>query len=215
MTRAPQSQSATSPWRGEVGTRSEPGGDDLDSPHPARCRRAAMGDPPPAAEGGTSAQHRKLRQLAWAAAAAVADPEIPVLTIADLGILRDVKVAAGSVEVIITPTYSGCPAMHAIALDLQTALQNAGFAAAKVTTVLSPAWSSDWITQVGRAKLAAYGIAPPVAGQRGAPFGEQQVACPRCNSSDTERLSEFGSTACKALWRCRACAEPFDYFKCI
>jgi ring-1,2-phenylacetyl-CoA epoxidase subunit PaaD len=154
-------------------------------------------------------------ERAWAAAAAVVDPEIPVLTIADLGILRDVKMSGDRVEVIITPTYSGCPAMHAIALDIQGALANAGFAASKITTTLSPAWSSDWISEEGRAKLQAYGVAPPVAAGRSALFGEQQVVCPRCNSRDTERLAEFGSTACKALWRCRACAEPFDYFKCI
>ena len=155
------------------------------------------------------------RERAWAAAASVVDPEIPVLTIADLGILRDVKVAGGEVEVIITPTYSGCPAMHAIARELEAALKAAGFSMPEITTVLSPAWSSDWITEEGRAKLRAYGIAPPVAGGPCTPFEEQQVACPRCNSENTERLSEFGSTACKALWRCRACAEPFDYFKCI
>jgi ring-1,2-phenylacetyl-CoA epoxidase subunit PaaD len=154
-------------------------------------------------------------ERAWAAAAAVLDPEIPVLTIADLGILREVKVDDNKVEVIITPTYSGCPAMHAIALDIQSALAKAGFAACKLTTILSPAWSSNWITVEGRAKLKAYGIALPVAASGFAPFEQQQVACPRCNSLDTERLSEFGSTACKALWRCRACAEPFDYFKCI
>jgi ring-1,2-phenylacetyl-CoA epoxidase subunit PaaD len=155
------------------------------------------------------------RERAWAAAASVVDPEIPVLTIADLGILRDVKVAGEVIEITITPTYSGCPAMHAIARDLEAALKAAGFPIPEITTVLSPAWSSDWITEEGRAKLRAYGIAPPVTGDRCTPFAEQQVACPRCNSQDTERLSEFGSTACKALWRCRACAEPFDYFKCI
>jgi ring-1,2-phenylacetyl-CoA epoxidase subunit PaaD len=154
-------------------------------------------------------------ERAWAAAAAVVDPEIPVLTIADLGILRDVKMAGDRIEVVITPTYSGCPAMHAIGLEIQGALAKAGFAAPKITTVLSPAWSSEWITEEGRAKLQGYGIAPPVAAGGAAPFDQQQVACPRCNSLDTERLSEFGSTACKALWRCRACAEPFDYFKCI
>lgn len=154
-------------------------------------------------------------ERARAAAAAVVDPEIPVLTIADLGILRDVKMSGDQVEVVITPTYSGCPAMHAIAFDLQDALTKAGFEGPKITTILSPAWSSDWISEEGKAKLQAYGIAPPVAAARSARFGQQQVACPRCNSIDTERLSEFGSTACKALWRCRACAEPFDYFKCI
>jgi ring-1,2-phenylacetyl-CoA epoxidase subunit PaaD len=163
----------------------------------------------------SSERNNAVHERAWAAAAAVLDPEVPVLTIAELGILRDVKVNADQVEAVITPTYSGCPAMHAIAIDLQAALEKAGFAAPKITTVLSPAWSSDWISEEGRAKLHAYGIAPPVAAGRSALFGEQHVACPRCTSLDTERLSEFGSTACKALWRCRACAEPFDYFKCI
>ena len=163
----------------------------------------------------SSERNNAVHERAWAAAAAVLDPEIPVLTIAELGILRDVKVNGDEVEAVITPTYSGCPAMHAIATDLQVALEKAGFAAPKITTVLSPAWSSDWISEEGRTKLQAYGIAPPVAAARSALFAEQRVACPRCNSLDTERLSEFGSTACKALWRCRACAEPFDYFKCI
>jgi ring-1,2-phenylacetyl-CoA epoxidase subunit PaaD len=159
---------------------------------------------------GNNAVHER----AWAVAATVVDPEIPVLTIAELGILRDVKINDNEVEAVITPTYSGCPAMYAIAIDVQAALEQAGFAA-KITTVLSPPWSSAWITEEGRKKLQAYGIAPPVAAERSALFADQHVACPRCNSFDTERLSEFGSTACKALWRCRACTEPFDYFKCI
>jgi ring-1,2-phenylacetyl-CoA epoxidase subunit PaaD len=162
----------------------------------------------------SGAPHAALER-ARAAAATVVDPEIPVLTIADLGILRDVRISGDQVEVLITPTYSGCPAMHAIAFDLQGALAKAGFADSKITTILSPAWSSDWISEEGKAKLQAYGIAPPVSAGRSVLFGAQQIACPRCYSIDTERLSEFGSTACKALWRCRACAEPFDYFKCI
>ena len=157
-----------------------------------------------------------LRQRAWAAAAAVCDPEIPVLTIADLGVLRDVRIAHGVAEAIITPTYSGCPAMQMIALEIEVALERAGFAAPRVTTVLSPAWSTDWMTESGRTKLRDYGIAPPVgkAGRR-ALFGEERVACPHCGSAAATRISEFGSTACKALYRCGACAEPFDYFKCI
>lgn len=157
-----------------------------------------------------------MRGRAWTAAAQVTDPEIPVLTVADLGVLRDVKVADGEIEVFITPTYSGCPAMGIIALDIGTALTDAGLGSAKVITVLSPAWSTDWLTEEGKEKLKRYGIAPPAekAGRR-ALFGEEHVACPRCGSMDTARISEFGSTACKALWRCRACAEPFDYFKCI
>ncbi|HTO67741.1 MAG TPA: 1,2-phenylacetyl-CoA epoxidase subunit PaaD [Bradyrhizobium sp.] len=156
-----------------------------------------------------------LRQRAWDAAAGVVDPEIPVLTIADLGVLRDVEVKDGCVEVAITPTYSGCPAMNMIAVEIALALENAGFAGAKVRTVLSPAWTTDWMSEAGRSKLKAYGIAPPLpTSSRRALFGVQQVSCPQCGSVDTELLSEFGSTACKALWRCRSCREPFDYFKC-
>ena len=164
----------------------------------------------------TVANDAALRERAWAAAARVADPEIPVLNIADLGVLRAINVEDGKVEAVITPTYSGCPAMNMIALDIELALEKAGFASPKVTTVLSPAWTTDWMTEEGKAKLKAYGIAPPAhkAGRR-ALFGEEQVACPHCGSTDTQVLSEFGSTACKALWRCKACAEPFDYFKCI
>ncbi|CAN5145062.1 phenylacetate-CoA oxygenase subunit PaaJ [soil metagenome] len=156
-----------------------------------------------------------LRQTAWNAAAQVADPEIPVLTIADLGVLREVTVTDGNVEVAITPTYSGCPAMNMIALEIELALERVGIRNPKISTVLSPAWTTDWMSEEGRRKLKDYGIAPPqhAAGRR-ALFGEQQVACPQCGSVETEVLSEFGSTSCKALWRCKACREPFDYFKC-
>jgi ring-1,2-phenylacetyl-CoA epoxidase subunit PaaD len=169
-----------------------------------------------AATGSPGADDRLVR--ARAAAEAVVDPEIPVLTIADLGVLRDVRLAeGGEVEVVITPTYSGCPAMNMIALEVGTAVERAGLGRPKVTTVLHPAWTTDWLTEAAREKLRAYGIAPPEgrAGGRRALFGEEHVACPRCGSRDTERLAEFGSTACKALWRCRSCREPFDHFKCI
>jgi ring-1,2-phenylacetyl-CoA epoxidase subunit PaaD len=157
----------------------------------------------------------ELRQRAWSAAAEVVDPEIPVLTIADLGVLRDVVLNDGHVEVAITPTYSGCPAMNMIALEIELALERAGFRHSKVRTVLSPAWTTDWMSEDGRRKLREYGIAPPLpASSRRALFGVQQVACPQCGSGDTEVLSEFGSTSCKALWRCKNCREPFDYFKC-
>ena len=152
------------------------------------------------------------------AAEAVVDPEIPVLTIADLGVLRDVWLAEDErVEVVITPTYSSCPAMNMIALEIETAIERAGLGRPRVTTVLHPAWTTDWLTAGGREKLRAYGIAPPEgkAGGRRALFGEEHVACPRCGSRETEKLAEFGSTTCKALWRCRACREPFDHFKCI
>jgi ring-1,2-phenylacetyl-CoA epoxidase subunit PaaD len=156
-----------------------------------------------------------LRQRAWDIAARVVDPEIPVLTIADLGVLRDVAVIDGCVEVAITPTYSGCPAMNMITLEIELALERAGIRNPKVRTVLSPAWTTDWMSDDGRRKLKQYGVAPPqAASSRRALFGEQVVACPQCGSDDTELLSEFGSTACKALWRCRSCREPFDYFKC-
>jgi ring-1,2-phenylacetyl-CoA epoxidase subunit PaaD len=156
-----------------------------------------------------------LRQRAWDAVAGVVDPEIPVLTIADLGVLREVAVTDGHVEVAITPTYSGCPAMNMIALEIELALEREGIHHSKVRTVLSPAWTTDWMSEHGRQTLKEYGIAPPQAGSgRRALFGVQQVACPQCGSTNTEVLSEFGSTSCKALWRCNACREPFDYFKC-
>src|ERR1700760_2274884 len=156
-----------------------------------------------------------LRQRAWDVVSRVVDPEIPVLTIADLGVLREVNVTDDGVEVAITPTYSGCPAMNMIALEIELALEREGFARPKIRTVLSPAWTTDWMSEDGRRKLRDYGMAPPrPASSRRALFGVQEVACPQCGSSNTELLSEFGSTSCKALWRCKACREPFDYFKC-
>ena len=163
----------------------------------------------------TVTDRHDLRQLAWNAAAQVVDPEIPVLTIADLGVLRDVTINAGQVEVAITPTYSGCPAMNMIALEIKLALEREDIRNSTVTTVLSPAWTTDWMSDEGRQKLKDYGITPPMAGSgRRALFGEQKAACPQCGSLATEVLSEFGSTSCKALWRCTSCREPFDYFKC-
>ncbi|RKR89726.1 ring-1,2-phenylacetyl-CoA epoxidase subunit PaaD [Micromonospora pisi] len=154
-----------------------------------------------------------------AAAAAVADPEIRVLTIEELGILRDVRQEPGTgrVTVTITPTYTGCPAMDVIREDIRIALAAAGYPDAEVATVYAPAWSTDWVSASGRAKLAAAGIAPPGP----APSGDGPVPvrltvrCPRCESADTEQVSRFGSTACKALWRCRACREPFDQMKAL
>ena len=146
---------------------------------------------------------------------AVVDPEIPVLTIADLGVLRDVALEDGRVVVTITPTYSGCPAMNMIAVEIGLALDRAGLPDHAVRTVLHPAWTTAWMSEEGRRKLLAYGVAPPLPGAgRRALFGVEAVACPLCGSADTERLAEFGSTSCKALWRCRACREPFDYFRC-
>ncbi|MBV9250532.1 MAG: phenylacetate-CoA oxygenase subunit PaaJ [Acetobacteraceae bacterium] len=139
------------------------------------------------------------------AVAAVPDPEIPVLTIEDLGILCGVELEGDTVVVTITPTYTGCPAMNVITQEVRAALDNAGIGKARVETALSPAWTTDWISEAGRQKLAAFGIAPPQP---------SRPACPRCGSEDTELISAFGSTPCKALHRCRACREPFDAFKC-
>lgn len=156
-------------------------------------------------------------QRAYAAAATVCDPEVPVLTLEDLGVLREVgRGANGEIVVRITPTYSGCPAMHAMAEDVGTALEAIGLEGARVELVLSPAWTTDWMSEAGKAKLKDYGIAPPVgmAKKRGL-FESETVCCPRCDSSNTVKVSEFGSTSCKAQWRCQACQEPFDYFKCL
>jgi ring-1,2-phenylacetyl-CoA epoxidase subunit PaaD len=140
----------------------------------------------------------------------VPDPEVPVLSILDLGIVRDVKLNDGDVEVTITPTYSGCPAMDMIAMNIRLALIENGYLNIKITTVLSPAWTTDWMTEAGKQKLKEYGIAPP----RRSLDKLTQIPCPQCNSTDTKLLSEFGSTACKALYQCNNCKEPFDYFKC-
>ncbi|WP_092381215.1 1,2-phenylacetyl-CoA epoxidase subunit PaaD [Micromonospora phaseoli] len=152
------------------------------------------------------------------AVAAVVDPEIRVVTIDDLGVLRSVQEdpGTGRVVVTITPTYTGCPAMDVIRADIRRALAAAGHPDAEVRTVHSPAWSTDWISDAGRAKLAAAGIAPPAPVRRdGVVALALAVRCPRCGSPETEQISRFGSTACKALWRCRACAEPFDHVKAL
>jgi len=150
-------------------------------------------------------------------AGAVPDPEIPVLTIEDLGILRDVTVDdSGAVQVTITPTYSGCPAMDAIRADVTKALNDAGYREVTVALVLSPAWTTDWMSEEGRRKLVEYGVAPPGAREPGGPVPlTLSVRCPQCGSPDTRELSRFGSTACKSLWVCNACREPFDHFKSI
>ncbi|MFK3981576.1 1,2-phenylacetyl-CoA epoxidase subunit PaaD [Micromonospora sp. NPDC050397] len=156
---------------------------------------------------------------ARAAVAAVVDPEIRVVTIEELGILREVRQdpETGRVVVTITPTYTGCPAMDVIRQDIRAALAAAGHPDAEVETVYAPAWSTDWVSPSGRAKLAAAGIAPPgPAAPRSGPVPLRlTVRCPRCDSVDTEQVSRFGSTACKALWRCRACREPFDQMKAL
>lgn len=148
----------------------------------------------------------------------VCDPEIPVLTIDDLGIIRSVNLLADeTLEVVITPTYSGCPAMGVIEVNIRAALQSAGIEPVKVTTVLSPPWTTDWLSAAGREKLEKYGIAAPasVSIDKKALLGEKSaIKCPHCGSEQSEMLSQFGSTACKALFRCLECREPFDYFKC-
>jgi len=141
----------------------------------------------------------------------VPDPEIPAVSVLDLGIVREISAGA----VTITPTYTGCPATIAIEQSIRTALDANGFADVAIATTLSPPWSTDWISDEGREKLRVYGIAPPPKGASAAALKNQTAGeCPRCGSSDTEELSRFGSTPCKALWRCKACAEPFDRFKC-
>ncbi|HUL19047.1 MAG TPA: 1,2-phenylacetyl-CoA epoxidase subunit PaaD [Steroidobacteraceae bacterium] len=166
--------------------------------------------------GDTGAAAREAR--AWAILEDVPDPEIPVLSITDLGIVRYVRCDAdGQLHVGLTPTYSGCPATEVIRQSVRAALQAHGCADVQLEEVLSPPWSSDWVSAAGRAKLTAFGIAPPATAVssprqlRGTP----RIACPRCASPDTERISEFGSTPCKAHYRCASCGEPFDYFKCI
>jgi ring-1,2-phenylacetyl-CoA epoxidase subunit PaaD len=161
-------------------------------------------------------------EAVWALLDEVLDPEIPVLSIRDLGIVREVRMENG-VEVVITPTYAGCPAMHVIEQSVRDTLHAHGYVDARVTTTLAPAWSTDWITAAGRAKLKAYGIAPPggvapvnaarVIHFRPRAATQAQPACPQCGSAHTELLSQFGSTPCKALYRCIDCREPFDYFK--
>lgn len=169
-------------------------------------------------------------ERAWAALRNVPDPEVPALSVVDLGIVREVRPEGGGLHVVLTPTYSGCPATEVIEANIEKALTDAGFGAVGVQYRLAPAWTTDWISAEGRHKLHAYGIAPPGPAEPDAANGATHraatgavpihirprgIACPRCASADTERLSAFGSTACKALYRCRACREPFEHFKPI
>lgn len=157
-------------------------------------------------------------QKIWSILQTVTDPEVPVLTIIDLGIVRDVKVEDDKVEVIITPTYSGCPAMDVISMNIRMALLQEGILNISIKQVLSPAWTTDWMSEEGKQKLKAYGIAPPhykqIVCEPGLFSKEEAIQCPRCNSYNTKLISQFGSTACKALYQCNDCKEPFDYFKC-
>ena len=157
--------------------------------------------------------------LAWNALSTVEDPEIPAVSILDLGLIRFVTARPnGNLDVGLSPTYVGCPATEVIRRSVSEALEEAHVGDFEVNTVLSPAWTSDWISAEGRRKLLAYGIVPPersVSNMRDVLRADRPAACPRCHSLDTETLSEFGSTPCKALHRCRACLEPFEYFKCI
>ena len=163
-------------------------------------------------------ESREIPQEVIAALESVVDPEIPVLTIRDLGVLRDVRIEGDRVVVTITPTYVGCPAMLDIQDSIKHALAEVGHADAVIETRLAPAWTTDWMSAEGREKLRAYGIAPPGKvdpGQVPRPFRDDEVvSCPQCGSDHTKIVSEFGSTACKALYKCEACLEPFDYFKC-
>lgn len=153
----------------------------------------------------------------WELLEEVKDPEVPVLSVVDLGIIRDVKTEGDEITIVITPTYSGCPAMDVIAMDIRLKLVEKGYRKVKVVQQLSPAWTTDWMTENGKEKLKGFGIAPPNPKQQyctSEMFREESVQCPRCNSYHTQLISEFGSTACKSMIRCLDCQEAFDYFKC-
>ena len=163
-----------------------------------------------------------LKEAIWSILETVTDPEVPVLTITDLGIVRDVIIHSASddecIEIVITPTYTGCPAMDMITMNIKLAMVEHGYKKIKVTSVLSPAWTTDWMSEKGKIKLKEYGIAPPNPKQQVCNndlfAAAEAIQCPHCNSYHTHRISEFGSTACKSLHQCDDCKEPFDYFKC-
>ncbi|MBD78478.1 MAG: phenylacetate-CoA oxygenase subunit PaaJ [Crocinitomicaceae bacterium] len=162
---------------------------------------------------------RENTEAIWEVLETIPDPEIPVISVVELGVVRDVLLEENKTQVIITPTYSGCPAMKQFEDDIVSTLESKGFPTVEVKMVFSPAWTTDWMTNVAREKLRRYGIAPPQKGSqdKGVLFdsGPKAVNCPQCNSSATELLSQFGSTACKAVYKCKDCQETFDYFKCI
>ncbi len=150
----------------------------------------------------------------WKILESVKDPEVPVLSVVDLGVIRAVALDGQEVKVTITPTYTGCPAMDMISMQIRMALNAAGYQTT-IQTILSPAWTTDWITENGKQQLKAYGIAPPVGKSFDQAYLEDIIVpCPQCNSTHTVSVSQFGSTACKALYKCETCKEPFDYFKC-
>lgn len=154
----------------------------------------------------------------WDILKKVSDPEIPVLTVVDMGVVRDVAMQGDKLVVSITPTYSGCPAMNEIESNILWALEEAGYNEVEVKTLISPPWTTDWMTEEGKQKLLEYGIAPPEgsSADKSVLFGEaKKVMCPRCKSRNTKMVSQFGSTACKSLYQCEDCKEPFDYFKCL
>ncbi len=156
-------------------------------------------------------------QEIWKILEEVKDPEVPVLSVIDLGIVRSVKAGEDKIDITITPTYSGCPAMDVISMDIRLKLMEKGYRNVSIRQQLSPAWTTDWMSEEGKQKLKAFGIAPPNPKQQFCTtemFRQEAVQCPRCHSYHTELISQFGSTACKAMYRCLDCKEPFDYFKC-
>jgi ring-1,2-phenylacetyl-CoA epoxidase subunit PaaD len=170
----------------------------------------------------TPQRQRDVESQAWHVLDQVLDPEIPVLSIVDLGIVRSIRECKGGLVVGLSPTYSGCPATEFIEASVITALENKGFGCITVMQILSPPWTTDWISDAGREKLKAYGIVPPEKGAAGRSGSKldilghgRVVRCPRCDSVDTQKTSEFGSTPCKASYKCTSCLEPFEYFKCI
>jgi ring-1,2-phenylacetyl-CoA epoxidase subunit PaaD len=180
---------------------------------PTAAPAAAASPAPAAAPASRIAQ-------AWAVLESVLDPEVPVLSVLDLGLVRDIVEIDAGLEVVVTPTYSGCPATEVIDQSIVAAIEGAGLGPVRVRLRRAPAWTTDWISEAGRRKLREYGIAPPgpVDSSHGTPIrfarpAPLALACPRCESTNTERLAAFGATACKALWRCRACGEPFEHFK--
>ncbi len=163
-------------------------------------------------EAGRTQEHKVYQWLDQ-----VKDPEVPVLSILDLGVVRDVKInEANELTVVITPTYSGCPAMDVIGMNIRMALAGRGFHKINIEQQLKPAWTTDWMTEAGKQKLKAYGIAPPqrLAKTGISLFDEEVVPCPHCDSTDTELVTNFGATSCKALYKCNHCKEPFEHFKC-